>query len=203
MEQVKEFYEQYWRGELPPMKFFGDHPTIQHAVDNLPRIKKWLNPGNTLDYGCGEGHLVSLLQKTDGVDISEEAIVRAKKLYPEKYFFTIEQMPYLPYDNIVSGDVFEHIFDFDEVFEFINPHLKTGGRLMIATNEMCFLKMVVIGAFFMNTFFHPYSPHIRYFTRKTLADLLISKGYKIIHYENRGKYFGIMSKGLFMVAEKL
>lgn len=200
---INSFYDKYWKNQLPKMKFFGEHPTKEQALEDFKIMEKWLKPGNTLDYGSGEGNLVSLLPEAEGVDISEEAVMSAKKLYPCKEFYTIKNMPWFSYTNIVSADVFEHIFDFSETFEFLNSHLRLGGRLMIATNEIGFCKLVVIGAFYLNTFFHYASPHIRFFTRKTLQGLLEDYGYKVIHYENRGKYFGLISKGQFMVAERV
>ncbi len=198
----KSYYERYWKNELPKMKFFGEHPKKEAAVLDYKLMEKWLIRGKTLDYGAGEGHLVNLLDNAVGVDISDEAVKKAKILYKDKQFFTFDTMPDIKYDNVVSGDVFEHIFDFSETFDFINSHLKVGGRLLIATNEIGFWKLVIIGAFYLNTFFHYASPHIRFFTKKTLQGLLEDYGYKVIHYENRGKYFGLLSKGQFMVAER-
>jgi hypothetical protein len=97
----------------------------------------------------------------------------------------------------------EHIFDFDEVFDYINAHLKPGGKFIIATNEMCFLKMVAIGLFYMDTFFHWSSPHIRFFTKRTLREMLQYHGYEVIHYERVANHFGFLSTGQFVVAQKV
>lgn len=204
----KDFYEKYWSGKLPKMKLFGDPPRWEEKWLKLYSnfVAEFSNPNDRLlDYGCGEGHFLSVC-KTDhvwGVDISELAIEKAKRLYPWIPFSTIDKILPIRFDVITCFDVMEHIFDFDEVFSFINSHIRPGGKFIIATNEMCFLKMAAIGLFYMDTFFHPYSPHIRFFTRKTLKELLESKGYKVIHYERVANHFGCLSTGQFMVAEKL
>jgi len=204
----KDFYEKYWKKQLPEMKLFGDPPRWEEKW--LTRysdfVDKWGNPfGRLLDYGCGEGHFLKACKndKVWGVDVSETAIEKAEKLYPHIPFSTTAIILPIKFDVITCFDVMEHIFDFDEVFKYFDACLASGGRLIIATNEMCFLKMMAIGLLYMDTFFHPYSPHIRFFTRKTLAELLESKGYKVIHYERVANHFGFLSTGQLVVAEKI
>lgn len=204
---MKDFYERYWQGKLPEMKLFGDPPRwedkwIKRYVDF---VANWSKPEDRLlDYGCGEGHFLSACKndKVWGVDISDTAIEKAQALYPHIPFNPTAILLPIKFDVITCFDVMEHIFDFDEVFKYFDACLVSGGRLIIATNEMCFLKMVAIGLFYMDTFFHPYSPHIRFFTKKTLAELLESKGYKVIHYERVANHFGFLSTGQFVVAER-
>ncbi|MFH1317774.1 MAG: class I SAM-dependent methyltransferase [Candidatus Omnitrophota bacterium] len=202
-----DFYNRYWTGKLPKMLLFGEAPKWEEKEVKryLDLTDKWLSPNDRImDYGCGEGHFISRLKSKYvwGVDVSEKAVERAEKLYPNLAFSTTDIFLPLKFDVITSFDVFEHIFDFDEVFKYINAHLKPGGKLIIATNEMCFLKMAAIGLFYMDTFFYPYSPHIRFFTRKTLQELLESKGYKVIHYDRIHNHFGFLSSGQFVVAER-
>ena len=205
---MKDFYERYWTDKLPKMKLFGNPPKQEDSKRNFELCKIWLK-GKILDYGCGEGHLVNIvnnwpifIKATEcfGVDISERAVERARKLYPKDRFFPLNSHFSIQFDAVTCFDVMEHIFDFDELFTYIKYHLKPKGLFIIGTNEMCFLKMVAIGLFYMDTFFHPYSPHIRFFTRKTLTDLLESKGFEVIYYERIGNHFGL-SVGQFMVAK--
>jgi len=211
---VKEYYEKYWQDKLPSdIKFFGGHPKPGDADQNFRVIAKWVKPGvDVLDYGCGEGYLVAKLKANGygaiGVDISETALKLASEKFPSCLFAGVgSHTSYYggigKVDAIVSFDVLEHIFDFDEIFDFLDKHLKKGGTLIITTNEIGFCKLVIIATFFLDTFFHPYSPHIRFFTRNSLQRLLEKKGYEVIHYERRRNYFGIISEAQTVVAKKL
>lgn len=215
MQAEKEFYERYWRGELPKMLLFGEAPRWEKKwLERYTKfVNTWSKPEHKLmDYGCGEGHFLNYINRpliSCGIDISEEAIARAKLLYPQNCFYYIDQeidqitLADHFWDTITCFDVMEHIFDFDEVFKYFDRMLKPGGRLIIATNEMCFLKMVAIGLLYMDTFFHPYSPHIRFFTKNTLEDLLNEKGYEVIHYERVANHYGFLSTGQLVVAERI
>ena len=206
---MKQFYERYWRGELPKMLLFGEAPRWEEKW--LRRYKdfvnNWVKPEDRLmDYGAGEGHFIDYLKHPGGywgVDISEEAVARAKKLYPHIPFSTTAITLPIKFDVITCFDVMEHIFDFDEVFKYFDASLAPGGKLIIATNEMCFMKMVAIGLLYMDTFFSPWSPHIRFFTRKSLTELLEHYGYKVLHFERVANNFGFLSTGILCVAEKI
>ena len=210
---MKAFYERYWNDKLPPMKLFGDPPSGDEGNVNrsLELIVPWLLPEDTvLDYGCGEGFILNgIVQKIGlparqcvGVDISDTALMKARARFPGLDFRRLEDFT-ARVSVITTFDVMEHIFDFDEVFDFFRSRLKIHGHLLIATNEMCFLKMAAIGVFYMDTFFHPYSPHIRFFTRNTLRDLLAYHGFKVIHYDRIANHFGFLSTGQFVAAERI
>jgi 2-polyprenyl-3-methyl-5-hydroxy-6-metoxy-1,4-benzoquinol methylase len=168
-------------------------------------IRQWLKPKSLiLDYGCGEGYLVDGLCREGfgamGTDISETVLNKARDRFP-RVFISLPNKHY--FDAIVSFDVLEHVFDFDELFDYFNGHLKPQGILIITTNDFCFMKMLAIGLFFMDTFFDPYSPHIRFFTGTSLRRLLEMKGYTIIHIERRGNFCGVFSTGQTVVARRI
>lgn len=205
---TKEYYDRYWRHELPEMSFFDNEPLWdKKTLDHYNKmITPWLKGCTILDFGCGEGKLLNSFAQQKwlcfGVDISSVVVENAKRTFPAcNFYYPNEKIPKVA--NIISTDVMEHIFDFDEYFNFVKDHLKVGSRFMAVTNDMCFLKFLAIGLFFKDTFHHPYSPHIRFFTKKSLEDLLAFHGFKVIHYERIGNYLGLISKGQFVVAERV
>ena len=204
---TREFYDRYWNHSLPPMMFFDNEPEWDEA--NFKKherlILPWLVGDRALDLGCGEGRLTSRINKSFlcyGTDISPVALKKARKNFSEVVFIDYLHHTDQQFDNIISTEVMEHIFDFDEYFAVVKMYLKVGGRMIITTNEMCFLKFLAIGLFYKDTFFNPYSPHIRFFTRQTLQDLFHWHGFRIIHFDRLGNRFGFLSLGLVAVAER-
>jgi len=203
---MKDFYERYWQNKLPKDIMFytnkpiwGDKELRQHK----DWVDKWaLKDSDMLDYGCGNGKFTDYIHAT-GVDISPTAIKKAKEDYPKTAFYLTEELKDKKFGSIFLFDVLEHIFDFDQIFQELNKHTGRGSRVLITTSEIGFFKMLLVGLFYLNIFFHPYSPHIRHFTRKTLSYLLELHGYKVIHYERISSYFGLISMGQLMVAERI
>jgi len=205
---IQDYYENYWLNNLPKdIKFFSGHPTLQDAKDNFAYLDRFCKiRDNILDYGCGEGYLVEMMNHyyyPVGVDISHTAIKYARSKFHGLTFKHASEEHKGKFDVIVSFEVLEHVFDFDELFAYFDKYLVKKGKLILSTNEMCLAKMIYIGLRHMDDFFHPYSPHIRFFTKKSLIKLLESKGYRILHWQRMGNYFGFLSKGQRVVAEKI
>jgi SAM-dependent methyltransferase len=96
-----------------------------------------------LDVGCGEGHftnkLIKLGTKIVGVDISETAIRRAKKLYGNNITFIRGdiceiQMPEEFFDLIVCLEVLYYLSAKDvlKILKLFYKILKQGGRLLVS-----------------------------------------------------------------------
>ena len=139
---------------------------------------------NIIDLGCGDGQFLNLISKfcesACGVDISDLAIEKANNKYPQYEFKLLNIDGTLPYsddyfDTICAIDVLEHIVDIETVLEEFNRVLKPNGNLLIATSELTRIKLLIICLKYIDDYFYPASPHIRYFTRKNLADILKRK----------------------------
>ena len=94
---------------------------------------------NILDLGCGDGTRLNLIDgrgKTlTGIDISNTAIKKAKKLYPKINFISgnIERLPFADgrFDLVYSAFVFEHLDKPEAVIREVLRVLKKGGNLLI------------------------------------------------------------------------
>jgi SAM-dependent methyltransferase len=200
-----KYYDRYWNDLLPKdIPFFSEKPIWDE--EKLAQHTAWVDTwalGKMLDYGCGSGKFTAHINAI-GTDISDVAIEKARAIYPDTVFLKMGELSGDGrFDTVFFFDVLEHVFDFDEVFSLLELVLEKKGRLLITTNENCFIKMVAIGLFWMDNFFHYASPHIRFFTAKHLKKMLDDYGYRVIHKERVGNYFGILSKGQFVVAEKI
>jgi len=111
----------------------------------FPFIKKWIsdiNPKNLLDIGCGQGICSTLIKKEInyiGIDISNNLINRAKKLYEnENKNFKIGDVYSLPIDDksidaAMSIWVWSHLENLEKAATEIFRVLKPNGKYLIIT----------------------------------------------------------------------
>uniref|UniRef100_A0A7V2ZK77 Class I SAM-dependent methyltransferase n=1 Tax=Ignavibacterium album TaxID=591197 RepID=A0A7V2ZK77_9BACT len=151
----------------------------------LLRIKSWLPADKNvkiLDIGCGFGLLLNTFKEEGynnlvGVDISEEQINIAKKLFPEIDFICSDLISYLKnnqvkYDLVTAFDVLEHL-DKQEAFatlELICNNLIEHGQLIIQTPnaESPWFGTVAYGDF----------THEWFYTTSSIEDILLKTGFK-------------------------
>jgi len=99
-------------------------------------------------------------------------------------------------------EVIEHLLDPEALLCEIRRVLKDEGPLIITTSDFNWPKKVLIAACCWERYFHPAGPHIRFFTRSSLARLLDKLGLRVVAYRWNASYFGLMPKGQITVARK-
>lgn len=167
-----------------------------------------------LDAGCGEGFFTNEVGKLPdvercfGIDISEDAIQVARNKYPHIDFqvgsVTELQFESSYFDLICAIELVEHVIDVEQMFKQFNRVLKKDrGKLIITTTDFNLLKRTIISVFFFERYFYPTNPHIRFFTKRSLTDILRSCGFEIVSHKWNGSYLGIMPKGQIMIARKV
>jgi SAM-dependent methyltransferase len=134
------------------------HTADSDYADRLERLthKKWkvlldvqrpyrwnlkrLNPGVTLDIGCGVGrHLVNLPQESVGLDFNKRAVSLAQSLgydayTPEDFFSEEKYQDKQPrFDSILLSHVLEHLTleESDNILSTYLPYLKEGGKVIV------------------------------------------------------------------------
>ena len=214
MSGVKTFYNRYWRNKHIKANHFDRCPenwTEENFKFHLDFFKPFIK-GMILDFGCGKGDFTHMASKycnsAYGIDCSEIAIDKAKTDYSEIDFQIVEENSRFPYDNevfdtILMIDVLEHILDTETLLEEVNRVLKPEGYLLITTSQLTRLKLFGIALKAFDKYFYPTSPHIRYFTRNTLASLLRQKGFEVSRYKKNRTYFGFIPQGQMVVASKI
>jgi 2-polyprenyl-3-methyl-5-hydroxy-6-metoxy-1,4-benzoquinol methylase len=212
----QSFYERYWRqqpaykgkgvAELPP----------EWNEENLERILKFCSDkiqGRVLDVGCGDGFFTAqILQRFNlknvyGLDISSKAVDLARLKHPE-IKFQQGALDHIPeetnsIDSVTMIEVIEHLVDIEGTLKELFRVMKPGGILLITTTDFNLLKQVIIAIFFFEKYFYPTNPHIRFFKKSTLADILSKNGFSIIKYAWNGDYLKIMPRGQMILAQKL
>ncbi|MBL7197349.1 MAG: class I SAM-dependent methyltransferase [Candidatus Omnitrophica bacterium] len=214
MREIKTYYNRYWNDRHIKVNPFDYHPeewTEENFFYHLKFFKPFVK-GKLLDFGCGDGQFLHMISKYCesfyGVDISEVAIKKALNKYPDIKFAVLNEtgvtdFPDNFFDTICAMDILEHILDVESTLEELRRILKPRGKLLIATNELTRIKMLLITLHSLDKYFYPTSPHIRYFTRRNLADILRKKGFEVIGYKKNRTYFGIIPRGQMVVALKV
>jgi SAM-dependent methyltransferase len=128
-------------------RYSGDYMAGQPALEVL-RVEQLLREarppvGSVLDFGCGRGGWVGLLEHTFpdaelvGVDISATAIEGARASFPRHSFHCFDgqhaPLPDESVDVVFSYHVLEHVLDLDAAVAEIGRLVAPGGRVCLIT----------------------------------------------------------------------
>jgi SAM-dependent methyltransferase len=154
------------------------HPSYLIRTGLLKNIRRF-SPGlkgKLMDFGCGSKPYRSFFRVEEyiGVDFYNEG-------HPHDHeqidvFYDGEKLPFdsAYFDSVLCSEVFEHIFNLDQVLGEINRVMKTDGRILITC------------PFVWNEHEVPFD-YARY-TRFALSDILKRNGFEIIEYAKSGNF---------------
>lgn len=183
MNKVKKHYEDFWHSRNEK---FEDYPR------NLS-LKKFLKTNEkVLDIGCGDGTVGGYLIKNYncevyGIDISEDAVEKAKKKNIKAIVGSSEEkLPFesQTFDTVFWGDNVEHLFDPLSSAKEIKRVLKKGGRLILSCPNMGYWRYRVyylLRGRLPDTEWTGHSPwnwsHIRFFNLSILEEFIKEAGF--------------------------
>ena len=102
-------------------KHICDVKYYEYMKSVYAKIKKYLNKGISLDYGCGQVHALSDILNKNGYDCD----------YYDLYYFP--ELKNKTYDNIILIEVFEHLKEpYEEIYK-LKSLLKKDGKIIIMT----------------------------------------------------------------------
>jgi len=133
MINEKEFYKNKFTSPHSWRWYFCFFEPFHLGLYKLYWLKRSLKKGSKiLDLGCGGGwEYLGKNYETTGVDISEEAVEQAKKIYPNALVADLKELPFPDntFDSVISLDIFGHILkeNKDQVLSEIKRVLKPNG----------------------------------------------------------------------------
>jgi ubiquinone/menaquinone biosynthesis C-methylase UbiE len=177
---ASRYDDELW--ELVPEFGAGPPEHLVSFVHSLGQAER------ALDVGCGDGRLTAELDalKLYAADVSSVALERARQRLSGDDIQLIELEPDadLPledsqFDLVLCAETLEHVRDVQLLLSEIRRVLRPGGTLAVTTpahSRLTGLKILVGG---FESGFNPLSPHVRFFSKRSLVRLLGEMGYDV------------------------
>jgi len=141
--------------------------------------------GAALDLGCGDGRLSAALEASELTlaDVSDVALGRAAARLPAATAVPLTPDAPLPlpdnsFDLVLCAETIEHVRDVQLLLSEARRVLRPGGRLAVTTpahSRLTGLDVLLRG---FERRFEPLSPHLRFFTARSLRELLEELGFE-------------------------
>jgi ubiquinone/menaquinone biosynthesis C-methylase UbiE len=129
-----------------------------------------------LDLGCGDGRLSAELDAAEltAADVSATALERARRRLPDARIVELEPDAALPFgdgefDLVLCAETLEHVRDVQLLLSEVRRVLRPGATFAITTPAN-----LPVGRRP-----NPLSPHLRFFTRRSLRNLLRELGFEV------------------------
>ena len=137
---------------------------------------------SALELACGAGRLTPAIDAAavTAADVSAVALERARRSRPEARFVELEPDAPLPLDDgefdlVVCAETIEHVRDVQLFLSEIRRVLRPGGTLGLTTPAHLPVARLP----------DPLSPHLRFFTRRSLRRLVDELGFEVRSLERR------------------
>ncbi len=160
---------------------------LARFVASLPRAR------DALDLGCGDGRLTERLQAERSVaaDVSAVALGRARARLEETETVELEPDAPLPFgdgefDLVLCAETVEHVRDTQLFLSEARRVLRPGGLLAVTTPAHGRLTAVSLGLRGFERGFDPLSPHLRFYTPRSLRAVLEAHGFRVVSLERAG-----------------
>jgi ubiquinone/menaquinone biosynthesis C-methylase UbiE len=156
-------------------------PHIVEFVHSLGQAER------ALDIGCGDGRLTAELDalKLYAADVSPVALARARtRLGSDTQIVELDPDADLPledsqFDLVLCAETLEHVRDVQLLLSEVRRVLRAGGTFAVTTpahSRLTGLRVLVRG---FDNGFDPLSPHLRFFSKRSLVRLLGEMGYDV------------------------
>ncbi len=187
-----------------------------YIAPEILRILAKLNVRRICDLGSGNGTLVGLLgsagYEASGVEYDQQGVEISKTNYPKAKFYHlgVDDDPSLVlntegrvFDAVVSTEVIEHLFSPQSLPKFARKIVDTGGYIIVSTPYHGYIKNLALSVFNKWDKHHTalwHGGHIKFWSKKTLTQLLEQNGFKAVGFYGTGRLPWIW-KSMIIVAK--
>lgn len=182
---VTELVPPVWGEAYVPLR----NTALVRALADLPAGYQ-----KVVELGCGAGRYVRTIKRlrpeieAHGADLSDEAVALAKS-YPEKVSYRVADLTALPYgagefDTVLVFDVLEHLRQPELGVREIHRVLRPGGvahLLVPCEGQPLTLHWLMWKLNLAADLKERHGWHVQRFTRASVAALLQSEGFQIVH----------------------
>jgi len=196
-EYLDDYYSKYTKEEPE-----WDEPLSYGHNFYLELLEKYIEKkGKLLDIGCGKGHLLTQAKKRgwdcSGYDVDCSSVEYfSNKLGVKMFCGAFDKIHWEPnsFDVVSMHHVFEHLKNPISYLNIINSILVKGGILFIVIPNIKSLSSILkfqlekLGIRKSNIAkYYDTSHHLFYYGPKTLSNVLVKHGYKILHLRSGHK----------------
>jgi 2-polyprenyl-3-methyl-5-hydroxy-6-metoxy-1,4-benzoquinol methylase len=186
-----DYHEALWEGVPEGSEPLGLALRSRFLLDRVRAGER------VLDVGCGEGRFASELARAGtevvGIDVAEEPLRRARLRHPELDLRHVQAegewpLPDASFDAVWAGEVIEHVADTAGWLSEVRRVLRSGGTLLLSTPDHGRLRMLgwALGPRAFAAHFDPCSDHLRFYSRRTLSELLEDFGFQDVAVRRAG-----------------
>jgi SAM-dependent methyltransferase len=192
---IKGYYESYWAT--------GKQTYSGSQQGYAANFRRWMAAelrdlpphAPVLEVGCGDAAFTTELLKyssaVTAIDLSAGQIAENAGRFPTINFLQHDVSAQLPFADaefevIWCSEVLEHLFDPAFALREMHRVLQPGGRLLVTVPYHGGLKNVLIALFKWDEHFTPSNPHLRFFTKRTLARIAGAAGFRSIRLKTCG-----------------
>src|SRR5215210_6875504 len=186
---MRAYYEDVW-SELP------EDPEPWAWQRRRALLLGDLRPGErVLDLGCGAGRFVAALRAAGadavGVELAEGALERARRNVPGADLRAVADDGAIPLEDqsvdlVWCSEVLEHVPDTAGLLSEIRRVLRTGGRLLATTPSHDLPRRALIALARFDARFDPLGQHVRFYSRRSLAQVLDAFAFEAVHISGIG-----------------
>jgi ubiquinone/menaquinone biosynthesis C-methylase UbiE len=192
------YHERLWEG-IPE----GSTPTDAHLRESFlleavaVESERLGHALRVLDVGCGEGHFAVALQRAGAevvaIDVAEEPLRRLRARHPGLDARLVPAEAPLPledssFDLVWAGETIEHVADTSQWLSEVRRVLRSGCLALLSTPDHgpLFRLRLALSRSAFEACFDPRSDHLRFYTRRVLAELLEDFGFEDVSVAGAG-----------------